>query len=163
MLLGFIPFLWYVPGQIIGRGDYFVYSIDPMVLSNDFYIWSSNNLGNPSVYPAYSLLGIQWAFSQWLMIDTGLWQIISQVIYFLGASFSMYYLVKTIYPESNLGVIVACFVYVFNFSVLTILLNIGMMWTYAFLPLLIAIFIKVVISKNHRSCQRLFPLPLFSQ
>jgi len=56
----------------------------------------------------------------------------------------MLHLAKAVYPGENSVAIVATIFYIFNFSILSILLNIGMMWTYAFLPLLIAFFIKAL-------------------
>jgi hypothetical protein len=67
-------------------------------------------------------------------------------MYFVGATFSMFYLAKTVYPEGRMAAIISSIFYIFNFSVLSlsIMLNIGMVWTFAFLPLLIALFIKII-------------------
>jgi hypothetical protein len=68
------------------------------------------------------------------------------MIYFVGAAFSMFYLAKTVYPEAKIAAIISCIFYIFNFSILSlsIFLNIGMAWTFAFLPLLIALFIRII-------------------
>ena len=144
LLIGMIPLLWYIPGYAIARGDYFPYIFGIESLNNDFYLWSPNNSGNPSSLPAYALYGLLCAFLKFLTIDIGLWQIILRMIYFAGATFSMLYLAKTVYPKEDFAATVASIFYIFNFFIMSTLLNTGMMWTYAFLPLLIALFIKTL-------------------
>jgi len=144
LLIGILPVLWYSPENVIAKGDHFPYLLNIKSISNDFHLWSTSNFGNPSAYPAYSLYGLIWAFSQFLLINIELWQIIMYIFYFVSAAFSMFYLTKTIYSEESCAVIIAGIFYIFNFFILTILLNIGMIWTYAFLPLLMAFFIKII-------------------
>ena len=145
-MIGIIPILWYKPEHIIAKGDYAPFLFTSKGASNDFCLWSTNNLGNPSAYPAYSLYGVLWIFSQFLLLDVGLWQIILYMVYFMGATFSMFYLAKTVYPEEKTAAIISSIFYIFNFSILSLpmVLNIGMVWTFAFLPLLIALFTKII-------------------
>lgn len=144
VLIGMIPLLWYRPEYIVAKGDYYPYIFNVENFVDNLYLWSSNNLGNPLHRPAYSLYGLLWVFSQFLMINAGLWQMILRMIYLISATFSMLYLAKTVYPGKEIVTIVASIFYIFNFSTMLILLNIGMIWTYAFLPLLIAFLIKAV-------------------
>ena len=58
--------------------------------------------------------------------------------------FSMYYFSKTIYPKVKLAGFAAGFFYMFNFFALDNRQNIGFVWTYAFLPLLLALFVKII-------------------
>jgi len=149
LLTSIIPFLWYESGYIIAKGDYFPYIFNVKNLNDDFYLWTSSNLGKPSSLPAYCLYGLLWIFSQFSMINIGLWQIILRIIYFTGAAVSMLYLAKIVYPKGNFAAIIASIFYIFNFFTMSILLNIGMMWTYAFLPLLIAFFMKTITQRQN--------------
>jgi hypothetical protein len=149
LLLSIVPLLWFAPGHIIAKGDYSPYIFNIENFKGDSYLWSSNNLGKPSSLPAYYVYGILWASSQLFLVEIGLWQIILCVICFAGAAFSMFYLAKTVYSEGDVAIIASIF-YVFNFSILVILLNIGMIWTYAFLPLLIALFIKTLTQEREK-------------
>lgn len=81
-------------------------------------------------------------------------QILLFAIYFAGAAFSMFYLAETLYPKRNIVAVVASIFYVLNFFVNFILLNIGMMWTYAFLPLLIALFARIFMERRN-PCKRI--------
>jgi hypothetical protein len=143
-----LPLLWYTPEHFIAKGDYFPYLFSAENAEHDFYLWSTNNLGNPSCHPAYALYGLLWLFAQLVLPDIGAWQIALRILYFLGAASSMLYLTKTVYPKEKSAAMVACIFYVFNFSILGILLNIGVMWTYAFLPLLLALFTKIAQREN---------------
>lgn len=144
LLIGITPILWYRQGHFIAKGDYFpsIFHIESM--NNDFYLWSSNNLGSPSALSAFALYDSLATFLQVLSGDIGLWQIILHIIYFMGAAFSMFYLSKTVYPEQKSTAIIASIFYVLNIVTMQSLLNIGMMWTYAFLPLLIALFVRIL-------------------
>lgn len=139
-----IPLLWYVPGYFIAKGDYFPYLFSVKSLTEDFYLWSSDTLGNPSALPAYAIYGLLWAFLQSTSADIGLLQIVILMFYFFGATFSIIYLAKTVYPGENFATIIASIFYVFNFFAMLILLNIGMMMIYAFLPLLTALFMRAL-------------------
>jgi len=149
LLIGSIPILWYKPGFFIAKGDHFPYVFHTGSMSNDFYLWSSNNLGIPSPLSALVLYGFLETFLQVLTRDIGLWQIIIQMTYFTGAAFSMFYLSKTIYSRQKGAALVASIFYVFNIATLLLLLNIGLMWTWAFLPLLIALFIKSLMATKN--------------
>ena len=59
------------------------------------------------------------------------------------AAFSINYLTKTLYPKERIAAVITSIFYLFNFFMLTILLNIGMLWTYISLPLLAALLIKI--------------------
>lgn len=142
LLVGMIPLLWYMPGHLIAKGDYFPYILGIGNLRNDFYLWLPDNLGNPTPTPAYAFFGLMWGASQVLMIDIGLWQTVLFMIYFAGAMFSMLCLAHVVYPGQGLVAITAGMFYLFNVFLVSTLLNIGMMWIYAFLPLLIALLIR---------------------
>ncbi len=146
ILIGFIPFLWYKAGYIIARGDYFPYVFNLSNIISDFYLWSPNNGGVPS--PAHFSYAMLWFFS--LVVGVELWQIILYSLMFFSSAFSMSYLSKTVYPGENFTAIIACVFYVFNFFTTLIILNIGMIFTYAFLPLLLAFFIKTLTQSNFK-------------
>ena len=94
--------------------------------------------------PAYLLYQYSGAFLSYLGLSVGSVQSIFNVFLFLVAGFSMYYLTTKIYPESKIAPFIASLFYMFNFFFLINLRNIGFMWTYAFLPLVLALFFKIM-------------------
>jgi hypothetical protein len=157
-LIGMVPLIWYKPNFIIAKGDYFPLVFHAENFSNYLHLWSSNNLGTPSPDSAYSLYGLLLAFLQFLLLS-GISQIFLYMFYFIGATASMLYLAETVYPKENFTAIIGSVFYIFNFSILSILLNVGMMWTYAFLPLLIALFIRII-TQTQNIYKRIFSFAL---
>ncbi|MEM0217107.1 MAG: alpha-(1-_3)-arabinofuranosyltransferase family protein [Candidatus Bathyarchaeia archaeon] len=153
-LLSLIPLLWWKPGYIIAKGDYFPFSgYFPFwfnlsrtlrTLSDDAHLWSAYNMGNVNAMSSYLLYEILWLFLRSINLSVGLAQIIFQTFFFMGAGFSMYYLSKTVYPQLKLSPLISSIFYMFNFFVLRSRLNPGMAWTYTFLPLLMALLIKIM-------------------
>jgi hypothetical protein len=146
VVLGLVPLIWFRGGWFIARGDYFPYrEINPQLsLNNDFYLWSSQNLGNPSRTDFSIPYEIILLFFRSLGLSAETTQIVFQIFFFLGAGLSMYYLTKTVYPKLKLAPLIASIFYMFNFFVLQTRLILAMAWTYAFLPLLIALLIKII-------------------
>jgi hypothetical protein len=157
-LIGMVPLIWYKPNFIIAKGDYFPLVFHAENFSNYLHLWSSNNLGTPSPDSAYSLYGLLLAFLQFLLLS-GISQIFLYMFYFIGATASMLYLAETVYPKENFTAIIGSVFYIFNFSILSIILNVGMMWTYAFLPLLIALFIRII-TQTQNIYKRIFSFAL---
>ena len=144
LLIGILPLLWYVPGQLIAKGDYYPYIFSLGNLYNDFYLWSPSNLGGTSPIPAYTFYGTLWALVGAIVPSTGFLQIILYIIQLAVSTLSMLFLVRTVYPRQDFAAITAAWFYASNFFMISILLNTGMLWTYAFLPLLLALFIRVL-------------------
>jgi hypothetical protein len=142
LLVCAIPFLWVRPSYVVAKGDYFPYAFNLGSLNNDAFLWSNNNFGSPIPTAAYTLYGLFWGILQFLHLSVGLDQIILLAVQFAGAALSMIYLTKSVYPRQRFAAITASAFYIFNFFILMNLLNVGMMFTYSFLPLLIALFIK---------------------
>lgn len=149
ILFAAIPLFWYVPGQMIGKGDYFPYGMGPRNLKSDLYLWSSDNAGNPSALPSFALYEVIWSSLQLVTSDIGFLQITIYVICFAAAIISAMLLSKTVYPEEKVAPIVCGSFYVLNFFSLSILLNVGMIWTYAFLPLLLALSARALKVERH--------------
>lgn len=139
------PLLWLRTDYIIARGDYFPLWMKPTTTSNtDFYLWTSENMGNPNSYPLSILYGLIWSFLRCLGFAPSLVQFLFQVFFSVGAGLAMHFLSKTVYPRLKLSPLISSFFYMFNFFVLQSMLNIGFAWTYTLLPLLIALFIKSI-------------------
>jgi hypothetical protein len=146
IILGLVPLLWFREGLFIARGDYFPYrEINPLnSLNNDLYLWSPQNIGNSNRMDYSLSYEIILLFFRSLGLTAGSAQIIIQIFFFLGAGLSMYYLSKTVYPKHELAPLISGIFYMFNFFVLQTRLIIAMAWTYTFLPLLIALLIKII-------------------
>ncbi|MGQ9640378.1 MAG: alpha-(1-_3)-arabinofuranosyltransferase domain-containing protein [Candidatus Bathyarchaeia archaeon] len=145
VFLGLVPLLWLRQGYIIAKGDYFPLWFNPSrTLINDIHLWSANNMGDVSIMSSLLLYEIIWLSLRSLGLNVEFVQILLQTIFFMGAGFSMYYLSKTVYPQLKLSPLISSIFYMFNFFVLKSRLNIGVAWTYTFLPLLMALLIKIM-------------------
>jgi len=144
-LIGVTPLLWLTPGYIIAKGDEFPSWLNPhKTLDADVYLWDVHNMGNANTMGSFMLYGLPWLFLIYFGLSTGLIQILIQIFFFMGGGFAMYYLSKTIYSKLKLSPLISSIFYMFNFFVLQSRLNIGMAWAYTFLPLLMALLIKIV-------------------
>ena len=152
ILLGAIPLLWWKPGYIFAKGDHFPFWLNSqMIFYDDTYLWSSQNVGNPSMMSSFIFNGFIWFILLALKFDAGFIQIIFQVFFFMGSGFFMYNLSKTVYPKLKLSPLFSSIFYMFNFFVLKSRLNLGFTWAYTLLPLLMTLLIKITdftIQKN---------------
>jgi len=156
---GLLPLLWLPKeGYVISNGDNFPLFLNPQqVLSTGTYLWSHDFLGYSTPAPAYLFYQYPAIFLNYLGLSIGSIQIFYQVILFIIGALSMYYFSKTIYPELRIAPFAAGFFYMFNIFALTTRQNIGFVWIYAFLPLLLALFAKIVkltYEKNNKSANK---------
>lgn len=152
VLLGLVPILWMRPGYIIAKGDYFPTWFEPWrTLNGDISLWSPHNMGNANVMGSFMLAETLWYFLRSLGLNVGFVQILFQVVAFMGAGLSMYYLSKTAYPELRMPAIISAIFYMFNFFVQQSRLVVGSVWTYVFLPLLMALMIQVIRSEKRET------------
>jgi len=144
-IIGLVPFIWLRQEYIIAKGDYFPIWLDPQkTLTTDIHLWAFDNMGRADPISAYLLYEFPWLFLRYIGLGVGTTEILFQVFFFMGAGFSMHYLSRTVYPKLNLSHIISSVFYMFNFFVLQSRLNIAFAWTYVFLPLLVALLIKIV-------------------
>ena len=141
LFAGLIPLLWLRIGFIIGNGDNFPFWLNSQTLfAKDVYLWSLDAMGYADQFPAYFLYNA-FGFS---LINLGfsldIVQIFVQLIFFMGAGLSMYYFSSIIYPNFKIAHVISAIFYMFNFFVMQTRLNTGFVWTYAFLPLLMALY-----------------------
>jgi hypothetical protein len=146
IITGLLPLLWLPKeGYIISNGDNFPLFLNPQhVLNTGTYLWSHDFLGYSTPAPAYLLYQYPAIFLNYLGLSIGNVQIFYQVILFIIGALSMYYFSKTIYPELRIAPFIAGFFYMFNIFALTTRQNTGFIWIYAFLPLLLALFAKIM-------------------
>jgi len=149
---GMVPLLWWRPGYIIAKGDYFPFWFNPYrTLSSDVYLWSPHFMGSINTYGSYIMYGILWLFLRSLGLSIGFIQICIQILLLTGAGLSMYYLSKTVYRELKLSPIISSIFYMFNFFALGSRLNEGFAWTYTFLPLLLALLMRIMETTNQQN------------
>jgi hypothetical protein len=145
LVVGLIPLLWYRDGSFIGNGDNIPPSLNAeKTFSSSANMWSPDYLGYASPNPAYLFDTYFAAALGNLGLSVGGVQIIIQILLYMGAGFAMYFFSKTIYPDHKIAPFFAAFFYLFNFFVLDSRFNIGFAWLYAFLPLLLALFVRTV-------------------
>jgi hypothetical protein len=142
---GLVPLLWYRPGFIVSNGDYFPMFVNPQkTVSDSIYLWSPDNLGNPSQMPSLLIYQYIAGSLSFFGLSVGAVETIFQVFFLMGAGFSMYYLVRKLYPNLKLAALLAGIFYMFNFFVLQNRLNVGFTWIYVFEPLLMALLIRAL-------------------
>jgi hypothetical protein len=145
LIAGLFPLLWFRQGSILAYGDDFpLYLNANKVFAAGPYLWSNDYLGYATPAPAYLLYQYSGAFLSILGLSISQIQIAMKVFLFLVAGLSMFYLTKKIYPQHRFAAFIAGFFYLFNFFVLLDVSNIGFIWTYAFLPLLLALFFAAI-------------------
>jgi hypothetical protein len=156
-LLGVLPLLWLRPGYFIAKGDEFPLWLNPDKMSKaDVYLWDVHNMGNVITMP-FIPYGLIWLSLMYFGFDVGLVQILIQVFLFVAGGLAMYHLSRTIYARLSLSPLISSVFYMFNFFVLQSRLSIGMAWTYAFLPLLMALLITIVqrsLDQNNKTTNR---------
>ncbi|MGD0342915.1 MAG: alpha-(1-_3)-arabinofuranosyltransferase family protein, partial [Bacteroidales bacterium] len=113
-------------------------------MSTGTYLWSSDSMGYADPIPSYAIYQYTACFLSFAGINIEAIQILFQVFLFMGAGFSMYYLSKTLYPDLKISPLIASIFYMFNFFVLQSRVNVGLAWSYTFLPLLIALIVKAI-------------------
>ena len=144
-IIGLLPLLWFKQGYFVASGDSFPLFLNPQkAVSTGTYLWSLDVMGQAVSTPAYILYNSIGYSLSYLGLSIGFIQILFQVFFFMGSGFSMYFLSKTIYPELEIAPFVAGIFYMFNFVMLLSLFNVGFIWAYTFLPLLIALLVRVI-------------------
>ena len=142
---GLFPLLWFRQGNILAFGDDFpLYLNAHKVFAAGPYLWSTDYLGYATPAPAYLIYQYLGAFLSTIGLSISSIQIAMKVFLFLVAGLSMFYLAKKIYPQHRFAAFIAGFFYLFNFFVLLDVNNVGFIWTYAFLPLLLGLFFTAI-------------------
>lgn len=154
-LLGLVPLLWYrfsIDASIgsvgiISNSDSFPLFLNShKTLSSATFLWSESTLGSADLMPAFILYQYLMASLGFLGFSVEMAQIVFQVIFLMGAGFSMFYLVRVLYPDYKIAPLIAAVFYMFNFFVMQSRLNVGLVWIYAFIPLLMALLMKSLIA-----------------
>jgi len=116
-------------------------------------LWDSINGGQPSFWPncSFGLEPIWWLF-QSIHLPVNVVQIIFYTFSMLGSGLSMYFLASTIYKNQKIVPLVASTLFMFCVYRLEWIWWPGFLWTLGFLPLLMALYVKIVEnSRNHLS------------
>ena len=144
-IAGLVPLLWLKPDFIISNGDNIPLFLNPhKTLTLATAMWSPDYLGFANPTPAYTLYTFLGSFLVSIGLSVGLVQILLQVFLFMGAGFSMYFFSRTLYPNHKIAPLFAAFFYLFNFFILESRFNLGFAWTYTFLPLVLALFVRAI-------------------
>ena len=144
-VLGLVPLLWLHEGYIISNGDNIPASLNAAkAISSSVSMWSPDFLGYASPNPSYLLNTYLAASLGSLGFSVGDVQILLQILLYMGAGFSMYYFTRKIYPNHAYAPFFAALFYMLNFFILMSRFNLGFAWTYAFLPLILALFVASV-------------------
>ena len=134
-LLGFTPLLWF-------KGDYLILCGDldiPLSPIDDLYAaFFSLSINQQNIIPYYLFFAIFHHFDFKLQIIEKMWF----VLCYLTSGLSMYYLTKVIFKEKNyISSLISSVFYMFNLFLTHIILP-PLIFLYAFLPLIIGLFIK---------------------
>lgn len=144
ILLGLTPLLWFEPGYLIARGDYFpVYLFNALNTIHTF-VWGLANGGGSSINPIFLLVEAIWYLFQSLHIPANVIQLMFQIFYLLGAGISMYFFTSTVYKEQKNAPFIASIFYMFNMYMLRSRFSEPNSWLLLFLPLCLAFYIRIV-------------------
>ena len=135
VLLGFTPLLWF-------KGDYLILCGDldiPLSPKEDLYAaFFSLSINQQNILPYYLFFTVLHLFGFKLQIIEKMWF----VLCYLTSGLSMYYLTKIIFKEKNyISSLISSIFYMFNLFLTHIILP-PLIFLYAFLPLIIGLFIK---------------------
>ncbi|MBI2647439.1 DUF3367 domain-containing protein, partial [Candidatus Woesearchaeota archaeon] len=149
ILLGLVPLIWYKPSFMVAGGDVFPLLIGKDVFYKHMFLWGTKNAGVTSDFQQYLMLESIWYFLLLLGFSVGFIQALINIFYFVGAGLSIYYLISIIYEERDssvlrIGSFIAAVFYMFNFFIMLSNENYAIKWSYVFLPLLLAICVKIV-------------------
>ena len=155
-ILGLTPLLWYKPGFLFARGDYFPF-VNPLANTRFMYLWSDASAlgsipqaGNPS--PMQSIWFGIWYILSGAGLSTGVIQILLEVAYFLGAGLSMYLLASTVYKQGQLTPFIASVFYMFNLIMFFRNFNDVASWFLVLIPLMVFFYIRIIrsVRQNRR-------------
>lgn len=153
-ILALVPVLWFRHNYTVIFGDYFPWYLNShSTFSHDMLLWDSINGGQPSFWPncSFGLEPIWWLF-QSIHLPVNVVQIIFYTFSMLGSGLSMYFLASTIYKNQKIVPLVASTLFMFCVYRLEWIWWPGFLWTLGFLPLLMALYVKIVEnSRNHLS------------
>jgi len=145
IILAMIPLLWLRPGYVVANGDSFPSWLNPReTLESDFYLYSQDYLGLSSSLSSSVLYGTSWVIFDYLGFAAYYTQIFFQILLFLVAGLSTYFLSKAIYPKLKFAPLISGVFYMFNLVDLQTRLNIGFTWAYAFLPMVMVFFVRSI-------------------
>jgi hypothetical protein len=144
-LLGLIPLFWFRSGYFFANGDDFPLFLNAhQTFTTGISMWSTNYLGYATPMPAYLLFQYPGALLSSIGFSVSTIQTLIQIFLFVLAGFSMFYLTIKIYAKSTIAPFLASLFYMFNIFFLINMRNIGFMWTYAFLPVILALFYEIM-------------------
>jgi hypothetical protein len=144
-LLGLIPLFWFRSGYFFANGDDFPLFLNAhQTFTTGISMWSTNYLGYATPLPAYLLFQYLGALLSSIGFSVSTIQTLIQIFLFILAGFSIFYLTTKIYTKSTIAPFLASLFYMFNIFFLINMRNIGFMWTYAFLPLILALFYEIM-------------------
>jgi len=142
IILGMTPLTWFKSGYIIAQIDYFPFWINSLQTSAyDLFLWNGINAGQKSAWPIYSIYSIVWFMLQRLSVPSNVIQILFEILFFMGAGLSMYFLAHIIYKNNKNISLIASIFYMFNFFMILRTLNMGISWVLCFLPTAMALYI----------------------
>jgi len=135
ILLGFTPLLWFKSDYLILCGDL---DIPLSPINNLYSAFFSLSINQQNILPYYLFFTILHFFGLKLQIIEKMWFVLCYLI----SGLSMYYLTKIIFKEkNNISSLISSVFYMFNIFLTHIILP-PLIFFYAFVPLIIGLFIK---------------------
>lgn len=106
--------------------------------------WDANALGRPSELPTLTVYSFLWYVMQFFKIPNGTIQLLLESISFIVSGLAMFYFISILIGKKPLPSLVGSIFYMANVSVIFSVLSAGMNWMRAFLPLILALFVRLI-------------------
>lgn len=106
--------------------------------------WDADTLGHMSGLPTLLAYSFLWYILQSFGFSNGIIQVLLASILFTSSGLAMFYFLLTLIGKKQIPSLVGSIFYMINISVMLSTFNVGMNWMRAFLPLVLALFVKLL-------------------
>ena len=146
VFVGLVPLTWYRPSYTIIKMDNSPYWFNsPQTLSGDLNMWlGTGGSGHISRQPALAALFIPMFLLQLLGLSNGLIQIIIITGLLICSGLTMFFFLSTLIGKKPYAVLVGSLFYMLCIFFVTNIFSLVVSWAHAFLPLILALFIKLL-------------------
>jgi glycosyltransferase involved in cell wall biosynthesis len=157
-IVGVLPLTWYRPTYSILKGDNspFWFSASQTFFDDMSMWWDADMLGHMSGLPTLVAYSFPWYILQSLGFSNGLIQLVLLSILFFSSGLTMFYFLSILIGNKPIPLLIGSLFYMTNVSVVISVtyINIGMIWMRAFLPLILALFVKLIRKRTHGESTR---------
>jgi hypothetical protein len=152
IIVGMIPISWYRTSHAILKGDNspFWFLSSRTFFGDMSTWWEADTLGHMSGLPSLTVYSFIWFTLQSFGFSNEIIQVLLTSILIISSGLTMFYFLSTLFGKKPLPLLVGSLFYTINVSVMISMFNVGMSWMRAFLPLVLALFVKLLQKRVHK-------------